>query len=378
MTYNASANASERGIYVNGGGTVGLFNKVAGCYFKSFGRAGITYEQTNAAAHQPNQVLGCLFDNNNIGLERAVQGEYVSATGCDFWQNHYGEYIRGGNAVTVGGSSVDNLTGVFLALGSNDSHGIHTGMLINHNIDYNVDATAITNGYVFDGCALYEGDIRLTGSTGVVIRDGFLDAVAYYFDGSVGTLIEGNKMPAAYANTINNDYNANLSHTQWRNNRPLNGIQSGAEYEGGAVYATPSNDTRTPAELTATQTLTWASVTEYMYLHSGYTKHDLFASNQFICRGLSGKPVKVRAVVRVQINAADDWLALFIYLRRNAAIRQYLNRTRLSTTVVQFEITAEIPLVTADTIDFIIGATGYANNVTVLNTTPSFVEVECL
>ena len=377
-TYDASGNASQRGIYLNGGGTVGLLNLISGCHFTGFGRAGVTVEQTNASAHQPNQLNGCLFDNNNIGLERAVQGEYVSAVGCDFWQNHYGEYIRGGNAVTVGGSSVDNLTGVFLASGSNDSHGVHTGMLINHNIDYNVRAQAITNGYVFEACAMYEGDILLTGSAGVVIRNGLLDAIAYYFDGSFGTLIEGNRMPGAYSNTINNDYNANPSHTQWRNNRPLSGIQSGGEFEGGAVYATPGNDTWTPAQLAAVQTVTWAGANESMYLHTGYTKHDLFNANQFICRGLSGKPVKLRAVIRVQINAADDWLALFIYVRRNGSIRQYMNRTKLSATVVQFESTTDVPLAAGDLLDFQIGATGYANNVTVLNTTPAFVEVEGL
>lgn len=366
-TYDAGQ-ASNRLVYVTGGGTTGYDNLFSNVYGQDFGRACISFEQVNYN-HEGNQVIAGLFVTCNIGIEFGVQGEYVSCTACIARDGNYGFYIRAGNISMTSGSATNNLAGVWLAFGSNDSHGTIVGMLINHNVDWSIYCETITNGFTFSACYIYEGDILLKG-IGVKIVYGHLDVGALYFQGSTGTRILGNTTSGAYPNTIFNDYSAALSSTQWSLNRPIDGIQSAAEYLGGSVYATPANVAYAKATLFSTGlTVQWTGAAAAMYLHPSYTKQTLFASNQFVGAGLAGLASNVRCVIRVQKNAADPTADLFIVMRKGVANWVRLNPVPLSSTIVQFEISMPMPLAAAQTGDFIISTSSlYANDVTILST----------
>lgn len=378
-TYNAGQ-LSNIGVSILGGGTAGYNNIVDNCYFAGFGRAGYKIEQTNGAAHRGNQFTNNLCFSNNSGIEAAVQGEYVNCSGTNCEQNNYGMYIRGGNFLAPGVIITDNLTGVYLASGANDSHGVISGAHINHNVDYNIQSEAITNGFTFDACHCYEGDILYTGAVGIQFQNGTLDVINFYFDGSTGCTFRNNLLPGGYANTINNDYNGHASWTKWEGNRPLNGIQPSAEIIGGYSSAVPTNTTHLAGF--AETTMDFTTPTNSVYNQGTFTKYQFWDSvnKWWTVRGLGRNVPTVRGQIRISINAADNPNNLYIYLRKNGTTNiGYLTRTIVNATVVAFNLPGNLELGPSETVELRIGtATALANSITVLTAAPSSIQLEGL
>jgi len=122
---------------------------------------------------------------------RGTENVYSAANEYITWVNHFaagcGEWgiIDGsGNNQWIGGNCVDNVAGGFQvngAGGGNSAHGEVIGMNINHNGTDNIFCNAVINGYSFTGCHIYgdsvsTGLIHLTGSQGVSISNGIIDA----------------------------------------------------------------------------------------------------------------------------------------------------------------------------------------------------------
>lgn len=102
--------------------------------------------------------IGFLFD---------TRGEYSSMTNCHADNCvSYGVRMNSGNNNWTGGAINDNLVGVYLGSGTNDGHSVMSGTKINHN-GTNVQSVSTANGYMFDGCMLYAGNVSLNGATGI-------------------------------------------------------------------------------------------------------------------------------------------------------------------------------------------------------------------
>ena len=120
------------------------------------------------------------FINNGVGMEidadAKYSAEYNLFTLLSFSGNDVATHIVAGNNVISTSNIVDNMGGVELAAGLNHGHGIIGNSNINHNVDFNIDAKDITNGYTFSGDHVYgDGQIRLSNSkdidfTGTTIR----------------------------------------------------------------------------------------------------------------------------------------------------------------------------------------------------------------
>lgn len=196
-------------------------NRVLNCHFLNLGGGGvhIASTQTNYVG---NVVNACTFSASNKGISSGSRGEYLHVTGCIINGCNYGAHITGGNVALVGCNVSYNLTNIYLAAGTNDSHGMCVGCHLNHAVDYAVRTEAITLGWTFDGCHLYDGDMYINEARGVTFRGCHIDMGVYYFDDCY-VVIEDCTLPSGYANTINNNYGSSTSQVLWRNNRTLTG-----------------------------------------------------------------------------------------------------------------------------------------------------------
>jgi len=121
----------------------------------------------------------------NCQAEECYNGFVFSA--ADFKNCQAMRCVRGAN---LGGNSTFNgsiescTTGVEIAAGGNDGHGVFTGRLV-HNTMPIKSAGALTNGYLFDGIELFEGEISIAnGNTGAIIfLGGQIDATTYTLNG---------------------------------------------------------------------------------------------------------------------------------------------------------------------------------------------------
>lgn len=115
-----------------------------------------------------------------------------------------------GNTIFNGGHCVDNYKDGFrLQSGFNDGHGITIGMQINHNIQYNLVCTQVTNGHSFVGCHIYGagggvGAVYLDRCKGIILDGGHLDCWVYNDkDGSSGqNIIRNMYCPGGYGDIV--------------------------------------------------------------------------------------------------------------------------------------------------------------------------------
>ncbi len=95
-----------------------------------------------------------------------------------------------GNITVIGGQLVDNYDGLRLRNGSNNAHGIISGVNINHNTNYALHALSVTNGETIIGCHFYgngtsgQGPIFLEDSKKIVISGGVVDCWVYNDSGA--------------------------------------------------------------------------------------------------------------------------------------------------------------------------------------------------
>ncbi len=122
---------------------------------------------------------------SNSFAEDCVVGFY--AAGASDYVNCQALFCKTGVAMTGniqwrGGSIQSCTTGVQVIAGGNDAHGVFSGRLV-HNTRP-IDVQAISNGFLFDSCLLFEGDIRIAnGSSLVQFVSGHIDATTYTLNG---------------------------------------------------------------------------------------------------------------------------------------------------------------------------------------------------
>ena len=115
----------------------------------------------------------CVAYESYVGweFEDGTNAEYTVMTGCSAILNVRGVLNGAGNTNWTGGNIVDNTIGVELYGGSNDNHGIFSGVNINHNTSQNVLSNDCANGYTFTGCHFYANGASGSGTGDIEINN---------------------------------------------------------------------------------------------------------------------------------------------------------------------------------------------------------------
>ena len=167
------------------------------------------------ANHQGPTITSPTAESCGWGFLETGGGEYATISNPHYHACTIGVEI-GPNVSIVGGEITQCFdAGVDIVAGGNNAHGVISGTMINHNATTDtIRVGAITNGFDFVACKVFDGTIRLTGSKGVSFRACTLDPAAYVFDGSTGTVIDG-EFPGGFANVVTDNANGNASATFW-------------------------------------------------------------------------------------------------------------------------------------------------------------------
>lgn len=212
-TLTTAATAAECGLYI----TDGSGYRVEGVIAKKFKGKGIFVDGSTAPSYRSNrgQFVDCACNESTIGLQLDPLAEYLTFANFNCGGNIHGVKVYGGNNTFVGGSIVDNTTGVYLGNGTNHGHGIFIGVSINHNGSANLEAVSVINGYTFSGCHFYgngtsTGPIWLNGCKGFTIQGGIIDCWIYNDSGtgSGANFVIDNYFPGDNGVTLNSNNSA--------------------------------------------------------------------------------------------------------------------------------------------------------------------------
>ena len=189
-----STGTSQNGIQAIGNVGFTLYylnNIISECYFLNLGGSGI-YGEYIIGSSTGNNHEGIYTASNNIfkgclyGINMGVRAEYSNFVNNKIEACTNGINIVGGNNNVIGGQIVDCTNGFILGVGANDSHSSASGLMINHNTN-NIVATSAANGYLFNGCMIYSGNVNLTSTTGIHFSNCFFGTVTINSTNTVGT-----------------------------------------------------------------------------------------------------------------------------------------------------------------------------------------------
>lgn len=167
-------NSSQIGISIIGNGAFTLerwgitvtdcraFDMGTGFYTNNIvGSGGATNHQGGV------QFSNCIASSCVLqGFFMDARGEYNSMSNCNAYTCGTGVRFIGGNNTYTGGQITDCTTGLIIAAGTNDGHGVISGVKINHNTT-NVNISGLTNGFTISNCEFFSGNITVGTSVGV-------------------------------------------------------------------------------------------------------------------------------------------------------------------------------------------------------------------
>lgn len=228
----------ERGIFCEGDSArVTIEN----CLFYGLTKSGIYFNSGYSTLSSVN-VSNCSFLYCNYGFNAGLHGEFATVVNSNFNSCYYGAIVIGGNNKFANCGFDGNRTGFVLyddaSNPSNDGHGSCVSSSFNHNTVSAIEITNIDNGFIFDSCCVYFGDITITNSKGIMFVD---------------SLIQGQKSTTEHSNFILNNNSVGLitikncvSHFGFvitKNGSNPNVIATGnKEFDGDII--TPSNKYR--------------------------------------------------------------------------------------------------------------------------------------
>lgn len=164
----SGSGASNSGIYLDGlypASSTKTNVYLHNLYINGFGNAGILFKNALNINYAPTcfaseiTISGC-----QVGIDMQERAEYSSFSNCVLNQNSVGLKLSGGNNSFVGGQITKNGIGIHVVAGDNNGHTNMTGTAVNHNLTNSFKIENITNGYLVDGCMIYDGNILITGS----------------------------------------------------------------------------------------------------------------------------------------------------------------------------------------------------------------------
>lgn len=264
-------NSVVDGLKITGDGKAGTATGGVFCSAKFDTRTrNVTISDLNGAAyqtdnsvdrHQGNILSDFVIRDCATGILNGFRGEYGKAVGGTIYGCDTGISISGGNnnfsAVTV----TDNDVGVHLQVGQNDSHGVCSGLTINHN-PVNIQVDAINaKAFNFSGCAIYAGDIWLNGCEGVMFTGCELSIVEIKEEGARYCLFASNHFVSQI--TVTPNYNGTFSEVYYNNSNIYNDtsmIRPTFFPEGSYNKATLENNLLNLADGSTTNILDTSSV----------------------------------------------------------------------------------------------------------------------
>lgn len=184
--FSIGENSEIKQLYLKGDGKSGGGNFQAGifvalkknwliadCYFSDFsgdagqnGGGAICVGQIAGANSEGGRIINPWLNNNDVGINFMQRGEYVTVINPKAVNNNTGICIGAGNIIINGGDVQLNTIGIRMVDGTNDGHGIVSGVTINHNTT-NLSISDVSEGMTFSGCNLYSGNITITNSLGI-------------------------------------------------------------------------------------------------------------------------------------------------------------------------------------------------------------------
>lgn len=217
---NSSLPASEN----TGSGEIGILCdgdsarvSIENCLFYGLSKSGITFRDGYNTLASVN-VSDCTFLYCNYGINSGLHGEFGTVVNCSFNSCFYGGIVVGGNNKFTNCGFDGNRTGFVLYddayTPSNDGHGSCVSCSFNHNTVNAIEITNIDNGFIFDACCIYFGDVVVTNSKGIIFSD---------------CLVQGQKSASEHSNFILN------------NNGGLISIKNCASHFGFAVTRNGTN-----------------------------------------------------------------------------------------------------------------------------------------
>jgi len=127
----------------------------------------------------------------NIGLNFVERGEYFNIMGGHVHGCTQGIIDIAGNVNFNNTIVTDNTEGFRLGAGTNDAHGIISGLQINHNTTNLVIEAINTKTQEFTNCHIYEGIIHLIGCEGITFDGGSWGVVTVREEGCFNCFVKG-------------------------------------------------------------------------------------------------------------------------------------------------------------------------------------------
>ena len=141
------------------------------CEFKKFKGSGVYDSFSHAGNYKDRiKILGCNFNSCTFGIYLGVRSEYnIISNNTISYNNSVGIFCAGGNNFFSCNHVEFNKIGLVISgrLKNNDSHGSVSCCSFNHNRNFGIVVTDISNGYTFNGCHTFEGPIVINNSVGL-------------------------------------------------------------------------------------------------------------------------------------------------------------------------------------------------------------------
>ena len=217
---NNVANTLEMGISINSK----YFNRIDKCNFINFKGKTAVYATQTTLDHNALTVSNSTFKDNNIGIECDTRAEFIAINNnCKFHGNTCGISIKSGNVSVVGNNINDNVDGIRVLAGENDSHGIIANNNINHNTGYGLYIDSISNGETIEGNNIFQSNVYVKNTITQSIRfyNNKLDPTTLWFEGCACITLSNNDIGGGYLTLAGLVANKNSlpSYVQSINNR---------------------------------------------------------------------------------------------------------------------------------------------------------------
>ena len=308
--------------------------------------------------HQGNTLNNYAFESCNVGVDASVRGEYQQMGAGSVTLCNTGLRIQGGNFNGVGTVVSDNDIGVHLVAGANDAHGQLVGVLLNHNVTRTVLVDAPANGFLFNGCQMFNGGaIELLNCTNVWFRNCVKQAIAVIEDGCTQCGFQANDFLDGTNNTPN--ANGNASEVFYLdNNLPPGTTVTGANGLGGG-FLRLEQAANTSSVATGDTDLDWdTKVNNSITGNLSYTVQSFFdvgTANPFIRADIKfvrmQGPLRVQSQITLGKSGAVPWVAGDVTIKildvTGAVVGYYTPKTQASdpsvAETIRYHFSGDVP-----------------------------------
>lgn len=178
------------------------FSTITNCWFEYLDSGFYGYN-SGGGLQEGVATDNCYFYRCKVGINIAYWSEYHKFSNCVTFQCYYACVNNGGNNVFTA-CTFHGVIGLMMRNSTNTAHGSCVGCTFNHidNMNYPetlggglaVDVDGVLTGFVFTGCQIWYGKIKVNNSVGIAFSDCLLG-------GSPNIEITGN-YPAYFSNCI--------------------------------------------------------------------------------------------------------------------------------------------------------------------------------